>query len=99
LIGMKGKALMSMPSNLNLKLPPSIYGTKDTYSNTFPDIKHVLCKAAAIKWCLTQMLGCLRITPSIGVCIYIHNYDILGARMLWKPKEARILTNFIDQPV
>ncbi len=28
-----------------------------------------------------------------------HNYDILGARMLWKPKEARILTNFIDQPV
>jgi hypothetical protein len=29
----------------------------------------------------------------------IHSYDILGARMLWKPKEARILTNFIDQPV
>jgi hypothetical protein len=32
----------------------------------------------------------------------IHSYDILGARMLWKPKEARILNNFkkfIDQPV
>jgi len=29
----------------------------------------------------------------------IHSYDILGARMLWKPKEARILKNFIDQPV
>jgi len=29
----------------------------------------------------------------------VHSYDILGARMLWKPKEARILTNFIDQPV
>jgi hypothetical protein len=28
-----------------------------------------------------------------------HSYDILGARMLWKPKEARILTNFIDQAV
>jgi len=28
-----------------------------------------------------------------------HSYDILGAGMLWKPKEARILTNFIDQPV
>jgi hypothetical protein len=28
-----------------------------------------------------------------------HSYDILGARMLWKPKEARILTNFIDQLV
>jgi hypothetical protein len=28
-----------------------------------------------------------------------HSYDILSARMLWKPKEARILTNFIDQPV
>jgi len=22
-----------------------------------------------------------------------HSYDILGARMLWKPKEARILKN------
>jgi hypothetical protein len=28
-----------------------------------------------------------------------HSYDILGARMLWKRKEARILKNFIDQPV
>jgi hypothetical protein len=28
-----------------------------------------------------------------------HSDDILGARMLWKPKEARILKNFIDQPV
>jgi hypothetical protein len=28
-----------------------------------------------------------------------HSYDILGARMLWKPKEARILKKFIDQPV
>jgi hypothetical protein len=24
----------------------------------------------------------------------LHSYDILGAGMLWKPKEARILTNF-----
>jgi hypothetical protein len=30
---------------------------------------------------------------------FSHSYDILGARMLWKPKEARILKNFIDQPV
>jgi hypothetical protein len=29
----------------------------------------------------------------------MHSDDILGARMLWKPKEARILKNFIDQPV
>jgi hypothetical protein len=28
-----------------------------------------------------------------------HSYDILGAGMLWKPKEARILKNFINQPV
>jgi hypothetical protein len=28
-----------------------------------------------------------------------HSDDILGARMLWKPKEARILKKFIDQPV
>jgi hypothetical protein len=25
---------------------------------------------------------------------HTHSYDILGAGMLWKPKEARILTNF-----
>jgi hypothetical protein len=41
---------------------------------------------------------------SIRLCngtrlIVKHSYDILGAGMLWKPKEARILTNFIDQPV
>jgi len=24
----------------------------------------------------------------------LHSYDILGAGMLWKPKEARILPNF-----
>jgi hypothetical protein len=28
-----------------------------------------------------------------------HSDDILGARMLWKPKKARILKNFIDQPM
>jgi len=28
-----------------------------------------------------------------------HSYDILSVRMLWKPKEARILKNFIDQPM
>jgi hypothetical protein len=32
-------------------------------------------------------------------CSSFHSDDILGARMLWKPKEARILKNFIDQPV
>jgi hypothetical protein len=26
--------------------------------------------------------------------LIFHSYDILGARMLWKPKEARILKNF-----
>jgi len=31
--------------------------------------------------------------------VYDHSDDILGARMLLKPKEARILKNFIDQPV
>jgi hypothetical protein len=33
------------------------------------------------------------------VVVIDHSDDILGARMLWKPKEARILKNFIDQPV
>jgi hypothetical protein len=28
-----------------------------------------------------------------------HSYDILGAGMLWKPKETRILKNFINQRV
>ncbi len=27
---------------------------------------------------------------------YDHSYDILGVRMLWKPKEARILKNLIE---
>jgi hypothetical protein len=39
----------------------------------------------------------VRTLPSCGVNIMFlrsllnHSYDILGARMLWKPKEARIL--------
>jgi hypothetical protein len=37
--------------------------------------------------------------PKYGCKPKKHSYDILGARMLWKPKEARILKNFIDQPV
>jgi hypothetical protein len=33
----------------------------------------------------------LRVEPRmLGV---VHSYDILGARMLWKPKETRILKN------
>jgi hypothetical protein len=32
-------------------------------------------------------------------CRSLHSYNILGAGMLWKPKEARILTNFINPPV
>jgi hypothetical protein len=35
----------------------------------------------------------------IGTNDVLHSDDILGAIMLWKPKEARILKNFIDQPV
>jgi len=31
-----------------------------------------------------------------GVILW-HSYDILGAGMLWKPEEARILKNFINQ--
>jgi len=31
---------------------------------------------------------------SLSLAIINHSYDILGARMLWKPKEARILKNF-----
>jgi hypothetical protein len=32
--------------------------------------------------------------PPIDPPLKMHSYDILGARMLWKPKEARILKNF-----
>jgi hypothetical protein len=35
----------------------------------------------------------------ISYLLNMHSYDILGAGMLWKLKEARILTNFIDQLV
>jgi hypothetical protein len=31
----------------------------------------------------------------MNVMYFEHSYDILGARMLWKPKEARILKNFL----
>jgi hypothetical protein len=35
-------------------------------------------------------------TPILETLVSTHSYDILGARMLWKPKEARILKNFIE---
>jgi uncharacterized SAM-binding protein YcdF (DUF218 family) len=35
----------------------------------------------------------------LWLTIVYHSDDILGAKMLWKPKEARILKNFIDQLV
>jgi hypothetical protein len=39
-----------------------------------------------------MVFGKIYNNPFIGK----HSYDILGARMLWKPKEARILKNFIE---
>jgi hypothetical protein len=49
---------------------------------------------------ITKKAGLLELTWALGwIMGFGHSYDILGARMLWKPKEARILTNFIDQPV
>jgi hypothetical protein len=36
----------------------------------------------------------LHVIHSLVKWILKHSYDILGARMLWKPKEARILKNF-----
>ncbi len=33
---------------------------------------------------------------ALATSAFRHSYDILGARMLWKPKEARILKNFIE---
>ncbi len=37
----------------------------------------------------------LRASPRV-LSMRLHSYDILGARMLWKPKEARILKSFIE---
>ncbi len=57
---------------------------------------------------LVESQGYNKVIPLIKVIIvttivlgfgFKHSDDILGARMLWKPKEARILKNFIDQPV
>jgi hypothetical protein len=47
----------------------------------------------------TYLFGQQNVKVGIGNVVDNHSYDILGARMLWKPKEARILKNFIDQPV
>jgi hypothetical protein len=41
-----------------------------------------------LQWKLRSHLGQLTSLLSLK-----HSYDILGARMLWKPKEARILKN------
>jgi hypothetical protein len=51
----------------------------------------LLWMSIVIGWCCKWMWQML--------CVPMHSYDILGAGMLWKPKEARILTNFIDQLV
>jgi hypothetical protein len=48
----------------------------------------IIFKALILKW-----------TRRMAINAVNHSYEILGAGMLWKPKEARILTNFIDQPV
>jgi hypothetical protein len=57
-------------------------------------------------WFECHVLRCARIDDPIIFRMIIsiqgnnkhlfHSYDILGARMLWKPKEARILKNFIE---
>ncbi len=43
--------------------------------------------------------SCSKDKPLMDNMAPCHSDDILGARMLWKPKEVRILKNFIDQPV
>jgi hypothetical protein len=42
---------------------------------------------------LKYQLDANHYNESISVVHHHHSYDILGARMLWKPKEARILKN------
>jgi len=72
--------------------------------------KHVLVyeymsNSSLDKWLFNENLldwdkrMCIIIEIAQGLAYLHHSYDILGARMLWKPKEARILKNFIDQLV
>ncbi len=58
------------------------------------------CKNNGISFNLEKCAFCVNSRILLGhVACEDHSYDILGAGMLWKPKEARILTNFIDQHV
>ncbi len=58
------------------------------------------CEVYAHKPIETRM----KLEPKSTKCVFVgynleHSYDILGAGMLWKPEEARILKNFINQQV
>ncbi len=66
---------------------------------------HSFCSISSLKINKRQiMLDCFRTRHSfLYNIIYMefffnngksHSYDILGARMLWKPKEARIFKKF-----
>jgi hypothetical protein len=59
----------------------------------------MIAKGFLNHWIRFWIIGIYLDNKCLQVHWAIHSYDILGARMLWKPKEARILTNFIDQPV
>jgi len=49
--------------------------------------------------CFEQVCSNYVLFPTLIAHKLNHSYDILGARMLWKLKEARILKKIIDQPV
>jgi hypothetical protein len=61
-----------------------------------PNLKHAQYfnhkNAKGINLILIHHLLCI----CVGTLYPKHSYDILGARMLWKPKEARILKNLIE---
>jgi hypothetical protein len=96
------KNIFNFMMNYNLKfLKFKYYASKELYYiimfifllKTSP--KYVIPKSFQV---LLRFLELKKLITFFLTC-FLHSYDILGAGMLWKPKEARILTNFIDQPV
>jgi hypothetical protein len=57
----------------------------------------LVCDRCYRGWHMACMTPPMDVVPTgRWICLHctLHSYDILGARMLWKPKEARILKNF-----
>jgi hypothetical protein len=95
--------IQPLPAKVDNELFEGVKGAKcmiayGCYENHgfVPNITHYLCFSNQL-WYIEGYVQ--KVNPHNIPLVVKHSDDILGARMLWKPKETRILKNFIDQPV